>query len=162
MGTRFSAPVHTGPEAHPVSCKMGTGSFPEVKSGRGVMLTTRPLLVPRSRKSRAIPLLPLWAVRRVQSLSARTRVNFTHPTHRIYIYICVYIYIYIYEPHSAVLWVLSTSHQSVRTSNTTASILSVKLPYLYITNYGVSSSLLTEQSKILIRGAVTKFPELWY
>jgi len=36
-----------------------------------------PLLVPWSRKSRAIPLLPLWAVRSVQSLSACTRVHFT-------------------------------------------------------------------------------------
>jgi len=36
---RFSAPVQTGPGAHPASCKMGTGSFPGVKSGRGVMLT---------------------------------------------------------------------------------------------------------------------------
>jgi len=36
-----------------------------------------PLLVPWSRKSRAIPLLPLWAVRPVQSLSACTRVHFT-------------------------------------------------------------------------------------
>jgi len=35
------------------------------------------LLVPWSRKSRAIPLLPLWAVRPVQSLSACTRVHFT-------------------------------------------------------------------------------------
>ena len=25
---RFSAPVQTGPEAHPASCIMGTGSFP--------------------------------------------------------------------------------------------------------------------------------------
>ena len=51
-------PVHTGPGAHPASCKMGTGSFPGVKSGRGVMLTPHPLLVPWSRKSRAIPLPP--------------------------------------------------------------------------------------------------------
>jgi len=29
---RFSAPVQTGPGAHPASCKMGTGSFP----GRGI------------------------------------------------------------------------------------------------------------------------------
>jgi len=35
---------------------MGTGSFPVVKCGRGVLLTTHPLLVPRSWKSRAIPL----------------------------------------------------------------------------------------------------------
>jgi hypothetical protein len=31
-----------------------------VKSGRGVTLTRHSLLVPWSRKSRAIPLLPLW------------------------------------------------------------------------------------------------------
>ena len=41
-------PVRTGPGAHPASCKMGTGSFPGVKCGRGVLLTTHPLLVPRS------------------------------------------------------------------------------------------------------------------
>jgi len=76
-GSRFSAPVQTGPEAHLASCTMGTGSFPEVKSGRGVTLTPHPLLVPWSRKCRAIPLLPLWAVRPVQSLSACTRVHFT-------------------------------------------------------------------------------------
>jgi len=57
---RFSAPVQTGPGAHPASCTMGTGSFPGVKSGQGVTLTPHPLLVPWSRKSRAIPLLPLW------------------------------------------------------------------------------------------------------
>ena len=47
--------------AHPASCTMGTGSFPEVKYGRGVLLTTHPLLVPLSWKSRAIPLPTLWA-----------------------------------------------------------------------------------------------------
>jgi len=40
---------------------MGTGSFPGVKCGRAVLLTTYPLLVPRSWKSRAIPLPTLWA-----------------------------------------------------------------------------------------------------
>ena len=35
------------------------------------------LLVPRSRKSRAIPLLSLWAVRPVQSISACTTVHIT-------------------------------------------------------------------------------------
>ena len=54
-------PVQTGPGAHPASCKVGTGSFPGVKCGRGVLLTTHPLLVPRSWKSRAIPLPTLWA-----------------------------------------------------------------------------------------------------
>ena len=33
----FSAPVQTGPGAHPASCTMGTGSVPRVKQpGRGV------------------------------------------------------------------------------------------------------------------------------
>ena len=59
-GRDFS-PVQTGPGAHPTSCKMGTGSFLGVKCGRGVLLTTHPLLVPRSWKSRAIPLPTLWA-----------------------------------------------------------------------------------------------------
>ena len=54
-------PVQTGPGAHPAPCKMGTGSFPEVKCGRGLLLTTHPLLVPRSWNSRAIPLPTLWA-----------------------------------------------------------------------------------------------------
>jgi hypothetical protein len=36
-GARFSAPVQTGPGAHPASYTMGTGSFPGVKRpGRGV------------------------------------------------------------------------------------------------------------------------------
>ena len=76
---RFSAPVQTGAGAHPASCTMDTGSFSGVKSGRGVTLTPHPFLVSWSRKSRAIPLLPLWVVRPVQSLSACTRVHFTLP-----------------------------------------------------------------------------------
>ena len=48
VGARFSAPVQTGPEAHPASCTMGTGSFPGVKIGRGVTLIPHPLLVPWS------------------------------------------------------------------------------------------------------------------
>ena len=36
VGARFSAPVQTGPGAHPVSYTMGTGSFPVVeRPGRG-------------------------------------------------------------------------------------------------------------------------------
>jgi hypothetical protein len=77
VGARFSAPVQTGSGAHPASCTMGTGSFPGVKSGRGVMLTPHHLLVPWSRKSRAIALLPLRAVRSAQSISDCTRVHFT-------------------------------------------------------------------------------------
>jgi len=49
VGARFSAPVQTGPGAHPASCKMGTGSFPGVRCGRGVTLTPHPLVVPRSK-----------------------------------------------------------------------------------------------------------------
>ena len=48
-----------GPTQPPV--KKGTGPFPGVKCGRGVLLTTHPLLVPRSWKSRAVPLLTFWA-----------------------------------------------------------------------------------------------------
>ena len=72
MRVRFYALVQTGPADHPASCKMGTRSFPGVKSGRGVTLTPHALLVPWSRKSKAIPPFPLWAVRPVQSLSACT------------------------------------------------------------------------------------------
>jgi hypothetical protein len=54
------AHVQTGPGAHQASCTMGTGSFPGVKRlRRGT--DHPPLLAPRSRMSRAIPLLPLWA-----------------------------------------------------------------------------------------------------
>ena len=60
VGMRFP-PVQTGPGAHPASCTMGTGSFPGVKCGRGVLLTTHTLLGPKSWKSRAIPLPTLWA-----------------------------------------------------------------------------------------------------
>ena len=59
-GRDFS-PIQTGPGAHPASCKMGTGSFPGVKCRRGVLLTTHPLLVQRSWKSRAVTLPTLWA-----------------------------------------------------------------------------------------------------
>jgi len=56
---------------------MGSGSSPGVKSGRDVRPTPHPFLVPWSWKNIAIPLLPLWAVRPVQSLSGCTRVHFT-------------------------------------------------------------------------------------
>jgi len=54
-------PVQTGPRAQTASRKMGTGSFPGVKCGRSVLLTTHSLLVLRSWKCRAIPLPTLWA-----------------------------------------------------------------------------------------------------
>jgi len=45
VGATFSAPVQTGPGAHPACCTMGKGSFLGVKSGRGVTLTPHTLLV---------------------------------------------------------------------------------------------------------------------
>jgi hypothetical protein len=57
----FSAPVQTGPGAHPATCTVSTKSTPGVESGRGLMLTPHPLLVPRSKNSTAIPLLYLRA-----------------------------------------------------------------------------------------------------
>ena len=59
---------------------MGTGSCLGVKRGWGVMLTPHPLLVLWSWKGSAVALLPLWALRPVQSLTACTRVNFTYFT----------------------------------------------------------------------------------
>ena len=48
-GARFSAPVQTGPEAHPASCTMGTGSFAGVRCCRGVTLTPHHFPVQRSK-----------------------------------------------------------------------------------------------------------------
>jgi len=82
-GVRDFPPVQTGPGAHPAPCTMGSWSFTGVKSGRRVTLTPHRPLVPRSRKSRAIPLLPLWAVRSVQSFSACTRVHLPTNVHAV-------------------------------------------------------------------------------
>jgi len=131
---RFSAPVQTGPGAHPASCTMGTGSFPGVKSGRGVTLTPHPLLVPWSWKSRAIPLLPLWAVRPVQSLSACTGMHFTLPKsyvgrsglHQVVWPINVIGYIKKYlkcDPFPATTW----EHDKVQN---VAALFLLKTPYL--------------------------------
>jgi len=73
---RFSAPVQTGPGAHPASCTMGTGSFPGVKRpGRNDDPSPHSSAVVK--KGRAIPLLPLCALRPVQNLSACIRSHFT-------------------------------------------------------------------------------------
>jgi hypothetical protein len=47
-GMSFSAPVQTGPGVHPAYCKMGTGSFSGVASGRSVTLNPRPFLLSMS------------------------------------------------------------------------------------------------------------------
>jgi hypothetical protein len=49
VGMRFSAPVQTGPGAHPACCIMVIKRFPGVECGRGVTLTPHPFLVPRSK-----------------------------------------------------------------------------------------------------------------
>ena len=61
---------------------MGTGSFSEVKCGRDVLLTTHPLLVPRSWKSRAITLPTVWATPGLQW----DRFTFIYTYTPIYIY----------------------------------------------------------------------------
>jgi len=63
-----------GPTQPPLQWVLGLSRG--VKSSRGVTLTPHSLLVPLSRKSRAIPQLLLWAVRPVQSLSACTGCTF--------------------------------------------------------------------------------------
>ena len=82
-GVRFSPPVQTVPGAHPASCTLCTGSFLGVKSGWGMMLTPHPLLVPRSWKGRAIPLLPLWAIWPVQGCTLPYLMYCTHNLHHI-------------------------------------------------------------------------------
>jgi hypothetical protein len=47
---RFSTPEQTGTVVHPASYTLGTGSFPGVRCGRGVALTTHPHLQPRLKK----------------------------------------------------------------------------------------------------------------
>ena len=86
---------HLSRPTHSAYCTMGTGSFPGVKSGRSVKLTSHPLLALWSRKSRAIPLLLQWAVRPLQSLSSCTRVHFTF-------YLIVYLILRVGLIHSLV------------------------------------------------------------
>ena len=62
----LSRPV-LGPAQAP--CTMGTGSFPGVNCGRGLLLTPHPLLAPRSSKSRAVPLPPLGHKRACNGVS---------------------------------------------------------------------------------------------
>ena len=50
VAVRFSAPVQTGPGAHPASYTMGTGSFPVSKAAGAWQLTTHPPLEPRLKK----------------------------------------------------------------------------------------------------------------
>ena len=112
MGARFSAPVQAGPGVLPDSCTMGTGSFPGGKEWPG--RDAYPSLPSSAviRKGRAIPLLPLWTIRPVQSLSACTTVHFTFTytsTPPMGCMACtepqclyngaLYLYLYLYSPY---------------------------------------------------------------
>jgi hypothetical protein len=85
--------------------------FPGVKSARSVTLTPNPLLVPWSWKSRAIPLLPLWAVRPVQGLRACTRLHFTFTLDMQQIVICFPAGARVSSLHPSVNTVLRTPRQ---------------------------------------------------
>jgi len=55
---------------------MGTGSFPGVKCGRGVLLTPHPLLAPRSWKNRVIPLPRLGNNRACNGVTLRFTLDY--------------------------------------------------------------------------------------
>ena len=59
-GTRFFAPLRTGPGAQTASCKMSIGSLSSGYSSWD-MTTIHPLLAPKLKKCRSILILPLWA-----------------------------------------------------------------------------------------------------
>jgi hypothetical protein len=60
-GARFSAPVQTGPGVHPASCTTGTGSLSRGKATGAWRLPPTPSSAEVKEKSRAVPLLSLWA-----------------------------------------------------------------------------------------------------
>ena len=82
--SRWGEIFHTCPDlpwGPPNFLYNGYRVFPGGEERPGRDVDPSPLLVPWSWKGRAIPLLPLWAVRPVQSLSACTRVTFTFYSH---------------------------------------------------------------------------------
>ena len=68
-----------GPWDPPSLLYNGYRVFSGVKSSRGLKLTPHTLPLAQSRKSRAVPLLHLWYLQRVQSLGACRMVHFTLP-----------------------------------------------------------------------------------
>jgi len=81
--SRWGAKLHLsrpslGPTQSPVQWVPGLSRGQRTA---GTWRWTSPLLVPWSRKSRAIPLLPLWAVGTVQSLSTCIGAHFTFYIH---------------------------------------------------------------------------------
>jgi len=77
VGARFSAPVQTGPGAHPTSCTMGTGSFLGLKEWPGRDADPSPPSSAVVMKEQSYTSTPLWVVQPVKSLSVGTRVHFT-------------------------------------------------------------------------------------
>jgi hypothetical protein len=91
---RFSAPVQTGPRAHPASYTIGTGSFPEVKRPRR-SVDYPPHIAPRLKKELNYTSTPLLA------FVACSRMNFTYTfTFTVIIdlllevYICAHFYLH--------------------------------------------------------------------
>ena len=74
-GGIFSAPVQTGPGAHPTSYTIGTGSFLVGKAAEAWRWPPNPIHRQGQKKSRVIHLLPLWA------FVACSRVTFTFTLH---------------------------------------------------------------------------------
>ena len=72
LWARFSAPVQTGPEAHPASCTMIPGSLPRGKSGRGVALT---IPSPRLKTDLFFPSWPLQGDLYLLSVVPRSRLE---------------------------------------------------------------------------------------
>jgi len=79
FGTRYSALVRIVPWGHTAPSTIGTDSLPRVKKRPVRDAQSSLLLVPLSIKSKCIPLLQIWDVRLVQSISAFTRVHCTLP-----------------------------------------------------------------------------------
>jgi hypothetical protein len=100
-GARFSAPVQTGPEIHPASYTMGTGSFPGVRrQRRGVERT--PHLAPRLKKGyryTSTSHLRLHGLFKGELYLPIYTYTHKHTHTHIYIYLCIcasmYVYMYV-------------------------------------------------------------------
>ena len=82
---------------------MGTGSFPGVKSGRGVTLTPHPLLVPLVMKRVELYLYSpygLYDLHRASVTVQGCTLPFNLTLRLLMSYIYIYIYIYIWSAYS--------------------------------------------------------------
>ena len=130
-----------GPTQPPVQWVPGL-SRGKQRTGRDA--DSSPLLVPWSRKGRAIPLLPLWAVRPVQSLSACTRVHFTFT----FTYVCKITKTYVSEVLMAGTGTITSGH---RLLNTAVFILPGEYPAAMQTgSAGLSNSSISMATLVLL------------